>query len=72
MSSQKERLDEIVSLKQFAIDHGDAYKEAVAKYSEDFGTVKSAINKYATARTSDKLDKLEEETSDIEKLLGVS
>jgi predicted transcriptional regulator len=52
------------------MDAAETYKEGVESVAESIGISKTAISKYITARLADKLDKLEEETGDIEKLLG--
>lgn len=72
MNDLKDQLDELAALKQSAMDAAETFKEAVNNVAESSGITKGAINKYIAARLSEKLDKLEEETSDIEKLLGVS
>ena len=69
-SSLKAQLDELAALKQSAMDAAETYKEGVEAVAESIGISKTAISKYITARLADKLDKLEEETGDIEKLLG--
>jgi predicted transcriptional regulator len=69
-SSLKAQLDELATLKQSAMDAAETYKEGVESVAESIGISKTAISKYITARLADKLDKLEEETGDIEKLLG--
>ena len=69
-SSLKDQLDELAALKQSAMDAAETYKEGVEAVSKSSGISKGAITKYITARLSEKLEKLEEETSDIEKLLG--
>ena len=69
-SSLKDQLDELAALKQSAMDAAETYKEGVEAVAESIGISKTAISKYITARLADKLDKLEEETGDIEKLLG--
>ena len=69
-SSLKYQLDELAALKQSAMDAVETYKEGVEAVSKSSGISKGAITKYITARLSEKLEKLEEETSDIEKLLG--
>lgn len=69
-SSLKDQLDELAALKQSAMDAAETYKEGVEAVSKSSGISKGAITKYIAARLSEKLEKLEEETSDIEKLLG--
>ena len=69
-SSLKVQLDELAALKQSAMDAAETYKEGVEVVSKSSGISKGAITKYIAARLSEKLEKLEEETSDIEKLLG--
>jgi len=69
-SSLKVQLDELAALKQSAMDAAETYKEGVEAVSKSSGISKGAITKYIAARLSEKLEKLEEETSDIEKLLG--
>ena len=69
-SSLKDQLDELAALKQSAMDAAETYKEGVEAVSKSSGISKGAITKYIAARISEKLEKLEEETSDIEKLLG--
>lgn len=69
-STLKDQLDELAALKQSAMDAAETYKEAVEVVSKSSGISKGAITKYINARLSEKLEKLEEETSDIEKLLG--
>ena len=69
-SSLKDQLDELAALKQSAMDAAETYKEAVEAVAKSSGISKGAITKYIAARLSEKLEKLEEETSDIEKLLG--
>ena len=68
-SSLKDQLDELAALKQSAMDAAETYKEGVEAVSKSIGISKGAITKYIAARLSEKLEKLEEETSDIEKLL---
>ena len=68
--SFKGQLDELAALKQSAMDAAETYKEAVEAVSKSIGISKGAITKYIAARLSEKLERLEEETSDIEKLLG--
>ena len=69
-SSLKDQLDELAALKQSAMDAAETYKEGVEAVAKSSGISKGAITKYINARLSEKLEKLEEETSDIEKLLG--
>ena len=69
-SSLKDQLDELAALKQSAMDAAETYKEGVEAVSKSSGISKGAITKYIAARLSEKLERLEEETSDIEKLLG--
>ena len=69
-SSLKDQLDELAALKQSAMDSAETYKEGVEAVSKSSGISKGAITKYIAARLSEKLERLEEETSDIEKLLG--
>ena len=69
-SSLKVQLDELAALKQSAMDAAETYKEGVEVVSKSSGISKGAITKYIAARLSEKLERLEEETSDIEKLLG--
>ena len=69
-SSLKDQLDELAALKQSAMDAAETYKEGVEAVAKSSGISKGAITKYITARLSEKLERLEEETSDIEKLLG--
>lgn len=69
-SSLKDQLDELAALKQSAMDAAETYKEGVEAVANSSGISKGAITKYIAARLSEKLEKLEEETSDIEKLLG--
>ena len=69
-SSLKDQLDELAVLKQSAMDAAETYKEGVEAVAKSSGISKGAITKYITARLSEKLERLEEETSDIEKLLG--
>ena len=69
-SSLKDQLDELAALKQSAMDSAETYKEGVEAVAKSSGISKGAITKYITARLSEKLERLEEETSDIEKLLG--
>ena len=71
-SSLKDQLDELAALKQSAMDAAETYKEGVDAVSKSSGISKGAITKYIAARLSEKLERLEEETSDIEKLLGRS
>ena len=68
--SFKGQLDELAALKQSAMDAAETYKEAVEAVSKSIGISKGAITKYIAARLSEKLERLEEETSDIENLLG--
>lgn len=65
-----EALDELASLKQSAMDAAETFKDGVEAVAKEHSLSKGAISKYITARLSDKLGKLEEETGDIEKLLG--
>ena len=69
-STLKDQLDELAALKQSAMDAAETFKDAVNNVAESSGITKGAITKYITARLSEKLERLEEETSDIEKLLG--
>ena len=69
-SSLKVQLDELAALKQSAMDAAETYKEGVEGVAKSSGISKGAITKYIAARLSEKLERLEEETSDIEKLLG--
>ena len=69
-SSLKDQLDELAALKQSTMDAAETYKEGVEAVSKASGISKGAITKYIAARLSEKLERLEEETSDIEKLLG--
>ena len=69
-SSLKDHLDELAALKQSAMDAAETYKESVEAVAKSIGISKGAITKYIAARLSEKLERLEEETSDIEKLLG--
>lgn len=69
-STLKDQLDELAALKQSAMDAAETYKEGVEVVSKSSGISKGAITKYIAARLSEKLERLEEETSDIEKLLG--
>lgn len=69
-STLKDQLDELAALKQSAMDAAETYKEGVEAVAKSSGISKGAITKYIAARLSEKLEKLEEETSDIEKLLG--
>lgn len=69
-STLKDQLDELAALKQSAMDAAETFKDAVNNVAESSGITKGAITKYIAARLSEKLEKLEEETSDIEKLLG--
>lgn len=69
-STLKDQLDELAALKQSAMDAAETYKESVEVVAKSSGISKGAITKYIAARLSEKLEKLEEETSDIEKLLG--
>ena len=69
-STLKDQLDELAALKQSAMDAAETYKEGVEAVAKSSGISKGAITKYITARLSEKLERLEEETSDIEKLLG--
>lgn len=69
-STLNDQLDELAALKQSAMDAAETYKEAVEAVAKSSGISKGAITKYIAARLSEKLEKLEEETSDIEKLLG--
>ena len=48
----------------------ETFKDAVNNVAESSGITKGAITRYITARISEKLERLEEETGDIEKLLG--
>ena len=70
-STLKDQLDELAALKQSAMNAEETYKEDVEAVAKSSGISKGAITKYIAARLSEKLEKLEEETSDIEKLLGV-
>ena len=69
-STLKDQLDELAALKQSAMDAAETYKEGVEAVAKSSSISKGAITKYIAARLSEKLEKLEEETSDIEKLLG--
>ena len=69
-STLKDQLDELAALKQSAMDAAETFKDAVNNVAESSGITKGAITKYINARLSEKLERLEEETSDIEKLLG--
>lgn len=72
MSNLKEALDELAALKQSAQDAADTFKEAVEAVGKQHSISKGALTKYVTARLAEKLDKLEEETSDIGSLLNAA
>ena len=68
-SSLKDQLDELAALKQSAMDAAETYKEGVEAVAKSIGISKGAITKYINARLSEKLEKLQEETSDTERIL---
>lgn len=67
----KNALDELAALKQSAQDAAETFKEAVEAVAGKYDISKGAINKYITARLAEKLEKLEEEASDIGRLVGI-
>lgn len=67
----KNALDELAALKQSAQDAAETFKEGVEAVAGKYDISKGAITKYITARLSEKLEKLEEEASDIGRLVGI-
>lgn len=63
-------IDELVTAKASAKNYASAFGEAIKAQAAKYGVKPAALRKFVTAREADKVDELEAETGDLEKLLG--
>ena len=63
-------IDELCAAKTTAKDYAEAYTAAVTGQAERYKIKPAALRRYIAAKEADKLDDLDAEMTDLEKLIG--
>ena len=63
-------IDELVRARTVAKDHAEAYSGAVTAQAEHYKIKAGALKRYVAALQADKLEELDRETDDLERLIG--
>lgn len=64
-------VDELRECRRRAKDFAQAFSEAVKAQAEKYGIAPGALRKYVCALEDDSVEKVANETADLERLLGV-
>lgn len=62
-------LDELANCRRIATDYAQSYSDAVKQQAERFKIKPGALKRYVNALVADKVDELDAETDDLERLL---
>lgn len=63
-------IDELCAARTTAKDYAEAYTAAVTGQAERYKINPAALKRFINAKTADKLDDLDAELNDLEKLIG--
>jgi hypothetical protein len=64
-------IDELVGARRIAKNFVEAFADAVIAQADKYKVNKSALKRYVCAIESDKIDEMNSEVADLEKLLGL-
>ena len=64
-------IDELRECRRRAKDFAQAFSEAVKAQAEKYGIAPGALRKYVCALEDDTVERVADETADLERLLGV-
>jgi hypothetical protein len=63
-------IEELCAARTTARDYAEAYNAAIVGQAEKYKLQPSALKRFVNAKEVDALEKLDEETTDLEKLIG--